>query len=149
MDDCLLVYAANGEPLRPAHGYPVRLLVPGWPGSLSQKWLTRVTLLAQPHRGQGMGGTSYRLPHCVGQHHSPRSVHLRVHLRSWRGGGHKKRTTDATRVGCAQWPSRSTWCPAQATAYVEPAQYRGIFAVLQPPEASAFCLRATGSGRLQ
>lgn len=40
----------------------MRLIVPDWPGSLSQKWLTRVTLLAQPHRGQGMGGTSYRLP---------------------------------------------------------------------------------------
>lgn len=48
MDDCLLVYAANGEPLRPAHGYPVRLLVPGWEANISIKWLRRIELAAQP-----------------------------------------------------------------------------------------------------
>lgn len=52
----------NGQPIPQLHGYPLRLIVPGWPGSLSQKWLTRITLLAEPHRGQGMGGTSYRMP---------------------------------------------------------------------------------------
>ena len=61
-EDTLIVLRMNGQPLPHIHGGPVRLLVPGWPGSLSQKWLTKVTLLAQPHRGQGMGGTSYRLP---------------------------------------------------------------------------------------
>lgn len=58
----LVALQLNGAPIPHLHGAPVRLLVPGWPGSLSQKWLTRVTLLEQPHRGQGMGGTSYRLP---------------------------------------------------------------------------------------
>jgi sulfite oxidase len=61
-EDTLVVFAVNGGPIPHINGAPVRLLVPGWPGSLSQKWLTRVTLLAQPHRGQGMGGTSYRVP---------------------------------------------------------------------------------------
>jgi DMSO/TMAO reductase YedYZ molybdopterin-dependent catalytic subunit len=61
-EDTLIVFRMNGQPIPQVHGAPVRLLVPGWPGSLSQKWLTRVTLLAQPHRGQGMGGTSYRVP---------------------------------------------------------------------------------------
>jgi sulfite oxidase len=57
-----IVFAVNGGPIPHINGAPVRLLVPGWPGSLSQKWLTRVTLLNAPHRGQGMGGTSYRMP---------------------------------------------------------------------------------------
>jgi DMSO/TMAO reductase YedYZ molybdopterin-dependent catalytic subunit len=61
-EDTLVVLRMNGQPLPHIHGGPVRLLVPGWPGSLSQKWLTRVQLLPAPHRGQGMGGTSYRMP---------------------------------------------------------------------------------------
>lgn len=48
LDDALLVYAANGEPLRPAHGYPVRLLVPGWEANLSIKWLRRLELTDAP-----------------------------------------------------------------------------------------------------
>ncbi|MDO9498558.1 sulfite oxidase [Falsiroseomonas sp.] len=61
-ENTLIVFAVNGGPIPHINGAPVRLLVPGWPGSLSQKWLTRVTLLNEPHRGQGMGGTSYRVP---------------------------------------------------------------------------------------
>jgi sulfane dehydrogenase subunit SoxC len=49
MDDSLLVYAMNGEPLRPAAGYPVRLLNPGWEGNTSVKWLRRLELIAQPN----------------------------------------------------------------------------------------------------
>ncbi len=48
LDDVLVVYAANGEPLRPAHGYPVRLLVPGWEANLSIKWLRRLELTDAP-----------------------------------------------------------------------------------------------------
>jgi sulfane dehydrogenase subunit SoxC len=42
------VYAANGEALRPAHGYPVRLLVPGWEANVSIKWLRRLELKDRP-----------------------------------------------------------------------------------------------------
>ena len=41
-DDAMIVYAQNGEPLRPAQGYPVRLLLPGWEGNTSVKWLRRI-----------------------------------------------------------------------------------------------------------
>jgi sulfite oxidase len=58
----MLVWAMNGEPLPHIHGGPLRLVVPGWPGSLSSKWLTRVLVRNDPHDGQGMGGTSYRVP---------------------------------------------------------------------------------------
>ncbi|GAA0578851.1 molybdopterin-dependent oxidoreductase [Craurococcus roseus] len=61
-EDTLVALRMNGRPIPHIHGAPVRLLVPGWPGSLSQKWLTRVTLLDRPHTGAGMGGTSYRVP---------------------------------------------------------------------------------------
>jgi sulfite oxidase len=57
----LIVWEMNGKPLEPIHGFPVRLIIPGWPGSVSAKWLTRIWLRDKPHDGQGMGGTSYRL----------------------------------------------------------------------------------------
>lgn len=58
----LIVWGMNGEPLPHIHGGPLRLVIPGWPASLSSKWLTRVLVRATPHDGQGMGGTSYRVP---------------------------------------------------------------------------------------
>ncbi len=61
-EDTLIAWAMNGQPLPNIHGFPVRMVVPGWPGSLSPKWLTRIVISAQPHRGAGMGGTSYRVP---------------------------------------------------------------------------------------
>jgi DMSO/TMAO reductase YedYZ molybdopterin-dependent catalytic subunit len=38
----LLVYEMNGEPLQPIHGYPLRLIAPGWYGVANVKWLTRI-----------------------------------------------------------------------------------------------------------
>ncbi|MFC0388708.1 sulfite oxidase [Muricoccus vinaceus] len=61
-DTTLIAFRLNGQPIPQLHGYPLRMVTPGWPGSLSQKWLTRVMLRATPHDGPGMGGTSYRLP---------------------------------------------------------------------------------------
>lgn len=58
----LLVWAMNGEPLPFIHGGPLRLIVPGWPGSLSQKWLTRIWIRDREHDGPGMTGLSYRMP---------------------------------------------------------------------------------------
>ncbi len=48
MDDTLVVYAQNGEALRPEQGYPLRLLNPGWEGNTSVKWLRRLELGDQP-----------------------------------------------------------------------------------------------------
>jgi sulfite oxidase len=60
--DSMIVWGMNGQPLPNIHGGPVRLLYPGWAGSTSQKWLTRITILDKEHDGPGMGGTSFRLP---------------------------------------------------------------------------------------
>jgi len=57
----LIVFAMNGQPLSNIHGGPVRLIIPGWPGSVSSKWLTRVWVRDKVHDGAGMGGTSYRV----------------------------------------------------------------------------------------
>ena len=48
LDDALIVYAQNGEALRPEQGYPVRLINPGWEGNTSIKWLRRLEVGDQP-----------------------------------------------------------------------------------------------------
>ena len=42
LDDVLIAFKANGEALRMEHGYPVRLVVPGWEGNMWVKWLRRI-----------------------------------------------------------------------------------------------------------
>jgi sulfane dehydrogenase subunit SoxC len=58
--DVLLAYDVNGGPLPPQHGFPLRLLVPGWYGMTSVKWLSRVTVLATQFDGYQQRH-SYRL----------------------------------------------------------------------------------------
>lgn len=48
LDDTLVVYAQNGEMLRPEQGYPLRLLNPGWEGNTSIKWLRRIEVGDKP-----------------------------------------------------------------------------------------------------
>ena len=48
MDDAIIVYAQNGEPLRPEQGYPVRLINPGWEGNTAIKWLRRLEIGDKP-----------------------------------------------------------------------------------------------------
>jgi sulfane dehydrogenase subunit SoxC len=50
-DDVLLVHGMNGGPLPPQHGHPLRLVVPGWYGMTQVKWLTRITVVAEPFTG--------------------------------------------------------------------------------------------------
>jgi sulfane dehydrogenase subunit SoxC len=48
LDDVLVAFKANGEALRMEHGYPVRLVVPGWEGNMWVKWLRRIEVDDQP-----------------------------------------------------------------------------------------------------
>ncbi len=59
MPDVLLAYEMNGEPLPPQHGFPLRLVVPGWYGMASVKWLAGIAVVDEPFRGYQMA-TSYR-----------------------------------------------------------------------------------------
>ncbi len=52
--DVLLCYEMNGTPLHPAHGFPVRLLAPGWYGVANVKWLRRIEILDTPYVGRFM-----------------------------------------------------------------------------------------------
>lgn len=61
-DNILIAFEMNGAPIHPMNGAPLRLVVPGWPGSCSQKWLKRVWLRDVVHDGPKMTGTAYRLP---------------------------------------------------------------------------------------
>jgi DMSO/TMAO reductase YedYZ molybdopterin-dependent catalytic subunit len=58
----LIAWAMNGQDLPHIHGGPVRLLTPGWPGSASHKWVTRIWVRDREHDGPGMTGTQYRVP---------------------------------------------------------------------------------------
>ena len=57
-----LAYEVNGVPLPPQHGFPLRLVVPGWYGMTSVKWLSRITLVDEPFDGYQMRH-SYRVRH--------------------------------------------------------------------------------------
>jgi DMSO/TMAO reductase YedYZ molybdopterin-dependent catalytic subunit len=60
-DDVLLVWAMNDQPLLPQHGYPLRLIVPGWYGMASVKWVNRIEALAKPYDGfQQVNSYNYR-----------------------------------------------------------------------------------------
>ena len=48
LDDVFVAFKANGEALRKEHGYPVRLVVPGWEGNMWVKWLRRIEVMNAP-----------------------------------------------------------------------------------------------------
>jgi DMSO/TMAO reductase YedYZ molybdopterin-dependent catalytic subunit len=58
--DVLLAYDLNGAPLPPQHGFPLRLVVPGWYGMTNVKWLTRITVVTEPFTGY-QNARGYRL----------------------------------------------------------------------------------------
>jgi DMSO/TMAO reductase YedYZ molybdopterin-dependent catalytic subunit len=59
-DEVLLAYEMNGAPLPPQHGFPLRLVVPGWYGMTNVKWLERIELVDTPFAGY-QNSWSYRL----------------------------------------------------------------------------------------
>jgi sulfane dehydrogenase subunit SoxC len=50
-DEVILAYAVNGVPLPPQHGFPLRLIVPGWYGMTNVKWLSEITVVDRPFEG--------------------------------------------------------------------------------------------------
>ena len=58
----LIALKMNGEDLPAAHGFPARLIVPGWIGSSMQKWLNRMWVRDRVHDSEKMSGYSYRVP---------------------------------------------------------------------------------------
>jgi sulfane dehydrogenase subunit SoxC len=129
-DDVLLAYACNGRPLPAQHGFPLRLLVPGWYGMTSVKWLRRITVVAEPFAGY-QNVTAYRFrqdpdePGTPVTRMEPRSLMVppgipdfltrrrfaqpgpvRLEGRAWSGWGPVERVEVSTDGG-------ASWAPAQ------------------------------------
>jgi sulfane dehydrogenase subunit SoxC len=69
-DEALVAYEMNGSPLPPQHGFPLRLVVPGWYGMTNVKWLARITLLEEPFDGY-QNAVAYRMYDSDGQPGEP------------------------------------------------------------------------------
>lgn len=61
-EESLLAWAMNGDEIPLLHGYPLRLVTGGWPGSTCGKWLKRIAIRNKVHDGPKMTGMSYRVP---------------------------------------------------------------------------------------
>lgn len=58
----MIAWQMNGQPIPALHGFPLRLIITGYPGSASQKFLTRIWVRDREHDGPKMTGYSYRMP---------------------------------------------------------------------------------------
>ncbi|MEZ4740086.1 MAG: molybdopterin-dependent oxidoreductase [Flavobacteriales bacterium] len=61
-DETLVAFAMNGKDIPLAHGHPLRLVIGGWPASVSGKWLKRIAVRDKVHDGPKMTGDSYKVP---------------------------------------------------------------------------------------
>jgi DMSO/TMAO reductase YedYZ molybdopterin-dependent catalytic subunit len=159
-EDVLVVWAMNGAPLLPQHGYPLRLVVPGWYGMASVKWLNRIEALNAPFLGyQQVGTYMYRavpggpatpvthmrvksllIPPGIPDFYSRARLTDRgaitVHGRAWSGAG--------VPVARVELGADGRWQDAKLEAPTGPYAWRGWSAVWQaePGEHELAC-RAT------
>ncbi|MDQ1087776.1 sulfite oxidase [Siphonobacter sp. SORGH_AS_1065] len=61
-DESLIAWAMNGKDIPVVHGYPLRLVIGGWPASVSGKWLHTISIRNKVHDGPKMTGKSYKVP---------------------------------------------------------------------------------------
>ena len=61
-DESIIAYEMNGAPIPKYNGYPLRLVLGGWPASVSGKWLTKILVRDRVHDGPKMEAPSYRIP---------------------------------------------------------------------------------------
>ena len=61
-DESLIAWSMNDVSIPLQNGYPLRMAIGGWPGSVSGKWLSRLVVRDRVHDGSKMGGQSYRVP---------------------------------------------------------------------------------------
>jgi DMSO/TMAO reductase YedYZ molybdopterin-dependent catalytic subunit len=165
--DVLLAFAMNGEPLTPAHGFPLRAVVPGWFGMASVKWLERIIVTSVPFNGyyQSIDYTYWeqrnglptlvplaemRVKAQIARPHMgeivPADAEYRVHGAAW-GGESELAKVDISDDGGASW--------REATLLGEPVKNAWRFWEFRwntPPHSGDYTLiaRATDSaGRTQ
>ncbi len=61
-NESLIAWSMNGKDLPWLNGYPLRMVIGGWPASCSGKWLERISIRNKIHDGPKMGGQAYRVP---------------------------------------------------------------------------------------
>ncbi len=61
-DETLIAWAMNGKDIPFLHGFPLRLVIGGWPASVSGKWLSKILVRNKVHDGEKMSGQSYKIP---------------------------------------------------------------------------------------
>ena len=61
-NETLVAWELNGKDIPEFHGYPLRLVIGGWPASVSGKWLSRISVRNKVHDGAKMEGHSYKMP---------------------------------------------------------------------------------------
>ncbi|SKB97856.1 sulfite oxidase [Dyadobacter psychrophilus] len=61
-DETIIAWQLNGKDIPEFHGYPLRLVIGGWPASVSGKWLSRISVRNKVHDGAKMEGHSYKVP---------------------------------------------------------------------------------------
>jgi sulfane dehydrogenase subunit SoxC len=135
LDDALVAYAQNGEPVRPEQGYPLRLVVPGWQGINNVKWLRRIDVVDEPYMGMmeisryprlaldgksrwfefEMGPKSVITRPSGGQH-LPTPGYYEITGLAWSGGGAIRRVEVSTDGG-ATWKDAKLQDPIASKAH--------------------------------
>jgi DMSO/TMAO reductase YedYZ molybdopterin-dependent catalytic subunit len=163
-DEVLLAYAINGQPLPPQHGFPLRLVVPGWYGMTHVKWLRSITVLDRTFEGYQQA-TAYHFRTVEGDRGAPVTRMLPRALmvppgvpdfmsrtrivgpsrqpiegRAWSGMG----AITAVEFSC---DGGATWSHAELDAEISPYAWRGwryTWDATRPGEYE-LCARATDS----
>jgi sulfane dehydrogenase subunit SoxC len=159
----LLAYEMNGGPLPPQHGFPLRLVAPGWYGMQNVKWLCRISVLEEPFTGY-QNSVAYRMYGADGEPGEPvtrmlprslmvppgvpdfltRERHLEpgpvtLQGRAWSGYGQIERVEVSTDGG-------ASFAAAELEAPLGEAAWRGWRFAWDAPEGEhVICSRATDS----
>ena len=159
-DEVLLAYQMNGGPLQPQHGYPLRLLVPGWYGMASVKWLDSIEAIGEPFQGYQMAGAhrysqssddrrTGQPDQSTGPHGPPRHTRLSdPHPAGERRHGDAEWQSVAGRRGVSRVEvsvdAGSTWAEARLGEAVSLNAWRGwSFNWQARPGRHTLCVRAT------
>jgi sulfane dehydrogenase subunit SoxC len=150
LDDVLVAYGQNGEPIRPDHGFPLRLIVPGFEGIYNVKWLRRIKAVDQPYltfqehsrflganpRTQpdsyDLGPTSV-ITYPSGTHRLPRPGTYMISGLAWSGGGAVRKVEVSTDGGKTYKEAELTGAvlPKAHTRFQLPWTWGGEEAILQ------------------
>jgi sulfane dehydrogenase subunit SoxC len=152
LDDALVAYGQNGEPVRPEQGFPLRLVVPGWQGINNVKWLRRIDVVDEPYMAMmevsrypsiKLDGKSrwfeFELgPKSVitrpsGGHHLPGPGFYEITGLAWSGGGAVRRVEVSTDGG-RTWKDAQIQEPAHRKAHTRvtsPWTWNGEESILQ------------------